>query len=119
MVGTCKESHNPHIHSSHFDYPYGLSFNQVYLGGTHLDKHDRLTCVFKCIFKLDLIFKFSNLKKNLGNKYELVHEPMVFLVVSLCYFVKFLEENVECQMCFTSAIFFLYKMKKNTKNILV
>jgi len=46
-----------------FYSPYGLSFNQVYLGGTHLDKHDRLTCVFKCMFKLDLIFKFSNLKK--------------------------------------------------------
>jgi hypothetical protein len=90
MLGTCRASHNPHIHSSHFDYPYGLSFNQVYLRGTHLDKHDRLTCVFKCIFKLDLIFKFSNLKKNLGNKYEHVREPLVFLVVSLCHFVKFL-----------------------------
>jgi len=73
-----------------FYSPYGLSFNQVYLGGTHLDKHDRLKYVFKCIFKLDLIFTFSNLKKKLGNKYEHVHEPMIFLVVSLWYFEKFL-----------------------------
>ncbi len=94
-------------------------FDQVYLGGTHLDKHDRLTCVFKCICKLDLIFKFSNLKKKLGNKYEHVHEPMVFLVVNFCYFVKFLSEKCWVSMYFTRAIFFLYKMKKNTKTILV
>jgi hypothetical protein len=82
MVGTCRASHNPQIHSSHFGYPYGLSFNEVYLGGTHLDKHDRLKFVSKCVFKLDLILKFSNLKKKLGNKYEHVHKPMVFLVVN-------------------------------------
>ncbi len=118
MLGTCRASHNPHIHSSHFDYPYGLAFNQVYLGGTHLDKHDRLTCVFKCICKLDLIFKFSNLKKKLGNKYEHVHEPMVFLVVNFCYFVKFLfRKMLSVNVFYQCNVFLLQNEKKYQKNI--
>ncbi len=101
-----------------FYSPYGLSFNQVYLGGTHLDKHDRLKYVFKCIFKLNLIFTFSNLKKNWVTNMNMYMNQWFFLVVSLCYFVKFLLRKMWSVKCVLLVQYFsCTKWKKIKKNI--
>jgi hypothetical protein len=66
--------------------------------------------------QIKLNIHIFQLEKKLGNKYEHVHEPMIFFGGESLLFCEIsFEKNVECQMCFTSAIFFLYKMKKNQK----